>query len=152
MALSDQHKSDSKSNKLRKNKCKFVVSAVPAGGLPPLGAAGSADWQWEIIYVATRTGGRFNTKIYRIGNPIVEIRRSYDRLISTTGFPILVRHLYIESGPWRIALYFISILVREPRDLVGHLGNINVLHTMNTDRPTLWHLSGIESGISKWWP
>ena len=36
-----------------------------------------------------------------IGNPIVEIRRSYDRLISTMGFPIPVRrHLYIESGPW----------------------------------------------------
>ena len=33
-------------------------------------------------------------------NPIVEIRRSYDRLISTMGFPILVRwHLYIELGP-----------------------------------------------------
>ena len=32
--------------------------------------------------------------------PIVEIRRSYDRLISTMKFPILVRwHLYIESGP-----------------------------------------------------
>ena len=30
-----------------------------------------------------------------IGNPIVEIRRSHDRLISTMGFPILVRcHLY----------------------------------------------------------
>ena len=37
-----------------------------------------------------------------IGNPIVEIRRSHDRLISTMGFPILVRcHLYIESGPRR---------------------------------------------------
>ena len=36
-----------------------------------------------------------------IGNPIVEIRRPYDHLISTMGFPILVRwHLYIESGPW----------------------------------------------------
>ena len=31
----------------------------------------------------------------------MEIRRSYDRLISTMGFPILVRwHIYIESGPW----------------------------------------------------
>ena len=30
----------------------------------------------------------------------MEIRRSYDRLISTMGFPILVRsHLYIESRP-----------------------------------------------------
>ena len=34
-----------------------------------------------------------------IGNAIVEIRRSYDRLISTMGFPLLIRwHLYIESG------------------------------------------------------
>ena len=32
----------------------------------------------------------------------MEMRRSYDRLISTMGFPILVRrHLYIESGPLR---------------------------------------------------
>ena len=31
----------------------------------------------------------------------MEIRRSYDHLISTMGFPILQRwHLYIESGPW----------------------------------------------------
>ena len=35
-----------------------------------------------------------------IGNPIVEKRRSYDCLISTMGFPILIKwHLYIESGP-----------------------------------------------------
>ena len=31
----------------------------------------------------------------------MEIRQSYNRLISTMGFPVLVRwHLYIESGPW----------------------------------------------------
>ena len=40
-----------------------------------------------------------------IGNPIVEIRRSYDRLISPMVFPILVRHLYIESGPWFTDIY-----------------------------------------------
>ena len=35
-----------------------------------------------------------------IGNPIVEIILSYDRLISTMGIAILVRrHIYIESGP-----------------------------------------------------
>ena len=35
-----------------------------------------------------------------IGNPIVEIGRSYNRLISTMGFPILVIwYLYTESGP-----------------------------------------------------
>ena len=34
----------------------------------------------------------------------MEIRRSYDRLISTMGFPILVRcHLYTESGPWTLS-------------------------------------------------
>ena len=48
-------------------------------------------------------GRWFNIKMActSIGNPIVEIRRSDDRLISTMGLPILVRcHLYIESGPW----------------------------------------------------
>ena len=35
-----------------------------------------------------------------IGNPIVEIRRSYNRLISTMRFPILVRwHLYLLNQP-----------------------------------------------------
>ena len=35
------------------------------------------------------------------GGPIVELRWSYHRLISTMGFPTLVRlRLYIESGPW----------------------------------------------------
>ena len=36
----------------------------------------------------------------------MEIRRSYNRLISTTGFPILVRwHLYTKSGPWLIVVF-----------------------------------------------
>ena len=35
-----------------------------------------------------------------IGKPNLEIKRSYDRLVSTMGFPILVRwRLYIESAP-----------------------------------------------------
>ena len=43
----------------------------------------------------------YRWRLTSVGNPIVEIRRSYDRLISTMGFPILVRRqLYIESGPW----------------------------------------------------
>ena len=40
------------------------------------------------------------SRLIKMGNPILEIRRSQDRLISTIGFPLLVRrHLYIESGP-----------------------------------------------------
>ena len=54
-------------------------------------------------YISLEHLGADSIKIYRltsIGNLIVEIRRSYDRLISTIGFPILIRwHLYIESGP-----------------------------------------------------
>ena len=38
-----------------------------------------------------------------MGTLIVEIRRSYDRLISTMGFPMPVRwYLYIDSGPWML--------------------------------------------------
>ena len=41
----------------------------------------------------------------------MEIRRSYDRLISTMGFPILVRwHLYIESGPWFLCNWWVLLL------------------------------------------
>ena len=44
-------------------------------------------------------------RLISIGNPTVEIRRSSDRLISTVGFPILVRwHLYIESPPCLISM------------------------------------------------
>ena len=33
----------------------------------------------------------------------MEIRRSYDRLISAMGFPIrVIRHLYIDIGPWSV--------------------------------------------------
>ena len=78
----------------------------------------SAHWEHAIISSTTDnprlTMGNMSTKIMRaswssewrhrnpsIGNPIVEIRRSYDRLISIVGFPILVRYcLHIESGPW----------------------------------------------------
>ena len=47
-----------------------------------------------------------------IGNPIVEIRRSYNHLISTMGLPIWVRqHLYIESGPSLLGI--VTIMVAE---------------------------------------
>ena len=57
---------------------------------------------WKIVNSCKQQGAD-SIQIWHltsIGNPIVEIRRSYDRLISTMGFPKLVRwHLYIESGP-----------------------------------------------------
>ena len=57
-------------------------------------------YDWGFRRLATRPW--FNKKkcyLTTLRNPIVEIRRSYNRLISTMGFPILVRwHLYIESA------------------------------------------------------
>ena len=47
----------------------------------------------------------------------MEIRRSYNRLITTVGFPILVRHIYIESGPWIAATMVLAILVKTILDL-----------------------------------
>ena len=45
----------------------------------------------------------------------MEIRRSYDRLISTMGFPILVRqHLYIEPGPRQ--LFLLSLIALQAVD------------------------------------
>ena len=45
-----------------------------------------------------------------VGNPIVKIRRSYDRLISTMGFLLLVKwYLNIESGPWLWYLQFLHM-------------------------------------------
>ena len=41
-------------------------------------------------------------RLTSIGNPIVKIRRSYNRLISTMGFPILVKNT---------ALYWVGVLV-----------------------------------------
>ena len=57
---------------------------------------------YGIALYLSRQGADSITRCHltRIGNTIVEIRRSYNRLISTMGFAILLRHhLYIESEP-----------------------------------------------------
>ena len=49
-----------------------------------------------------------------IGNPIVEIRQSSDRLISTMGFPIQIEcHLYVESGP-KLSHNYLIIIIKFP--------------------------------------
>ena len=45
-----------------------------------------------------------------IGVPIVEIRRSHDRLISTMGTPILIRPLCIEFGPQGVTVAMIMYI------------------------------------------
>ena len=79
-------------------------------------------WVWRRSTWATDTtdswsplcsGLRFNIKTvfprYRI--PMLKIRWSWDRLIFNMGIPILVRrHLYIETAPWCLVQYGISIL------------------------------------------
>ena len=53
--------------------------------------------------VPAASGSHFNFKTVfpRYGIPMLNIRRSHDRLILDMGIPILVRrHLYIEMAPW----------------------------------------------------
>ena len=40
-----------------------------------------------------------------MGNPIVEIRRFYDRLVSKMEFSLPARYRYIESGPGTSTMY-----------------------------------------------
>ena len=81
--------------------------------------------------------GADSIKIYHltsIGNPIVEIRRSYDRLISTMGFPILVRwHLYIEgrcgaSGYLRYLVWLILTLSYHSNEPLIRYVKLRVAH------------------------
>ena len=61
----------------------------------------------------------------------MEIRRSYDRLISTMGFPILVRlHLYIESGPWSTD---VASNHRNPENLKRRCVYNFIIRTMTAD-------------------
>ena len=50
-------------------------------------------------------GDSLRCRLASMGIPIAEISQSDDSLITTVGFPILVRrHLYIESGPSSVCL------------------------------------------------
>ena len=88
--------------KLEKYMSDFEISTVPTDGLTSFGNKLSL---WDQLAVSTflvlGPGSIWTCHLTSIGNPIVEIRRSDDRLISTMGFPILLRrHLYIDSEPW----------------------------------------------------
>ena len=54
--------------------------------------------------------------------PTVEIRRSYSCLIPTMGFPILVGHLYTESGP-RIQAQCLNSSQKSCRVLMASISN-----------------------------
>ena len=69
------------------------------------------------------------------GNPIVQIRLSYDRPIATMGFPILVRrHFYIDRGPGCALLNNTSYL----RQAVGVFLEID--HITTTPLSSLIHI------------
>ena len=65
----------------------------------------------------------FSCRLTSIENPIVEIRRSHDRLISTMGISILARlNFYIESSPRASATmeftkFFVNIPYSTPEEL-----------------------------------
>ena len=56
----------------------------------------------------------------------MEIRRSYDRLISTMRFPKLIRwHLYIESGPWNHAGWCEPVPSCDPENTVKQCSKLS---------------------------
>ena len=57
---------------------------------------------WENWFDALGADSLWRCHLASIGIPTVEIRQSYDCLISTMGFPIQRQHLYIESRPWQL--------------------------------------------------
>ena len=94
----------------------LILSLIVMITLPPLlclvvytqGMYPSVNFLWFLLWhymapvwfcIYFEPGSWFNIP-HRCRKSHVEIRRSLDRLISTMGFPILVRwHLYIESVP-----------------------------------------------------
>ena len=73
------------------------------------------------------------------------IRRSYNSLISTVGFPILVRqHVLIESGS-RLLIVIAKILVLGPLALLTHwtrgaVGIVNSLNLVEVTVITITHM------------
>ena len=88
----------------------------------------------------------------------MEIRRSYDRLISTMGFPILVRrHLYIESGPWSLSS------IRKDLNYLCHLSMRNnrkckyvFIFLKNSSASKwdvfIWKKKLLKLASAMWWP
>ena len=96
------------------------------------------------------TVNEYTTKISRyrhltsIWNPILEIRRSYDRLISTLGFPLLVRwHLYIESGSCTFLPYYMcgSVLSLDATYVAQCSDLGNILSTFFCIGGVLWPMN-----------
>ena len=77
-----------------------MIPAYPPGGWFNMKMP---SYQYRKSNYGDKTIIRSSIWIPSIGIPIMEIRRSYDRLISIMGFPILVRlvrgHIDVESGP-----------------------------------------------------
>ena len=90
-----------------------------------------------LINVATDAKGADSVQRWHltsIGNPIVEIRRSHDRLISTMGFPILVRwHLYIELAIRIYSTSYICIILDQFHRKILQLWDI-----LSENRITFW--------------
>ena len=77
-------------------------------------------------------GPLFNIRCHltSIGNLIVEIRPSYDYIISTMEFPTMVGwHLYIESGSWTYNQMLVSTVATDAVDAL-------VLKSQSTTKPS----------------
>ena len=80
----------------------------------------------------------------------MEIRRSYDRLISTLRSPVLVRNLYIESRPWKRQIWitfftrnvqYLQYIPRNMHTVFALLCFVVVIH---------WLIFPYPSGLLRW--
>ena len=79
----------------------------------------------------------------------MEIRRYYDRLISTMGFPILVRwHLYIESGPWILYMVQCSKWIQYGGNTIWVTGHL--ISPVNWQFPKLTVWVHNDDDVIKW--
>ena len=100
----------------------------------------------DVVMCTLKPGAWFNIKMssYQYRKSLCGDRRSWDRLISTMGFPILVRwHLYFESGPclfWK----------HNCRIHCSYVYVIHTIHDMILKYVFCVDLSRIYAGL--WWP
>ena len=79
-----------------------------AGVLPAAGGG----WGWRVVSIQ-------RCHLTRIGNPIEEIRRADDSLISTTGRLILVRHIYNKSWPCPLCTVTYNVSIASASTVIG---------------------------------
>ena len=106
--------------------CRIILCVRPAGEVTSQCKTAS-HWLVACTGWSLWADSVWGWRLAGVGGPIVELRRSYHRLISTMGFPTLVRlRLYIESGPW----LYVQLYDSPPIDCEMYMPMTNSWHNI----------------------